>query len=151
MFSNSGTLLNVELQPLVVGYRPGADAADRSLDVLGPDRIDDITGGEPEARQAVGPDPGPHGVVLRAPQRGVSHAGRALDLVEEIDRDVIRDEQGIMRVLGGIDGDHREQRRGFLLDRDALAARLLRQAGEGDLDPVVDVDGVDIGVGTELE
>jgi hypothetical protein len=54
-------------------------------------------------------------------------------------------------VLGGIDGDHREQRRGLLLDRDALAACLLRQAGEGDLDAVVDVDGVDIRVGAELE
>jgi hypothetical protein len=139
------------LQLLVVGYRPGADAADRGLDVLGPDRIDDVAGGEPEAGQAVGPDPGAHRVVLRAPQRRISHPWRALDLVEEIDRDVIRDEQRIVRVLGGIDGDHREQRGRFLLDRDALAACFLRQAGKGDLDPVVDVDGVDIRIGAELE
>jgi hypothetical protein len=66
--------LHVELQLLVVGYRPGADATDGGLDVLRPDGIDDVAGGEPQPGQAIGPHPGPHGVVLRAPKRRISHA-----------------------------------------------------------------------------
>ena len=75
MFSNSSAEvepalgLDVELQLLVVGDRPRADAADRGLHVLRLDRVDDVAGGQVEAGQPVGPDPGAHRVVLRAPQR----------------------------------------------------------------------------------
>ena len=86
--------LHVELQLLVVRDRPRADAADRRLHVLRLDRLDDVAGGQIEAGQPVGAHPGPHRIVLRPPQRGIADAGRALDLVEQIDRDVVRDESG---------------------------------------------------------
>jgi hypothetical protein len=49
------------------------------------------------------------------------------------------------------DRDHAKQRRRLLLYRDALELDILRQLGQGNLDAVVDVDGVDVRVGTELE
>ena len=143
--------LDVELQLLIVGNRPGADAADRGLDVLRLDRADDVAGGQVEAGQPIGAHPGAHGVILRAPDRGVADAGRALDLVEQIDGDVIGKEQRIVGVLGRIDRDDAEQRRRFLLYRDALALHVRRQLRQRHLDPVVDVDGVDVGIGAELE
>ena len=157
MFSNSATEvepalgLDVELQLLVVGDRPRADAADRGLHVLRLDRLDDVAGGQAEAGQPVGLHPGAHRVVLRTPQRGVADAGRALDLVEQVDGDVVGDEQRVVGLLRRVDRDHAEQRRGLLLDGDALALHVLRQLGQRHLHAVVDVDGVDVGIGAELE
>ena len=54
-------------------------------------------------------------------------------------------------MLRRVEGDHAEQRRRLLLDGDALALDILRQLGQGDLHAVVDVDGVDVGIGAELE
>ena len=50
-----------------------------------------------------------------------------------------------------IDRDDAEQRRRLLLDRHALALHVGRQARQRDLDAVVDVDGIDVGIGAELE
>ena len=75
MFSNSfdrlqpALGLDIELQLLVIGYRPCADAADGGLDVLRLDRIDDVAGGQIETGQPIRPDPGAHGIILR-PQTG---------------------------------------------------------------------------------
>ena len=143
--------LDIELQLLIVGDRAGADAADRGLDILRLDRADDVAGGEIEPGQPVGAHPGAHRVILRAPNGRVADAGRAFDLIEQIDGHVIGEEQRIVRVLGRIDRDDAEQRRGFLFDRDALALHVRRQLRQRHLDPVVDVDGVDVGIGAELE
>ena len=134
MLSNSSTEVSRPLvwmlscKLLIVGDRPRADAPDRGLDVLRLDRVDDVAGGQIEAGQPVGPHPGAHGVVLRAPQCRIADAGRALDLVEQVDGDVVRDEQRIVGVLGRIDGDDAEQGRRLLLDGDALALHV-RAAG----------------------
>ena len=56
-----------------------------------------------------------------------------------------------MGLLRRIDRDDAEQRGRLLLHRDALPLHLLRQLGERDLHAVVDVDGVDVGIGAELE
>ena len=143
--------LDVELQLLLVSNRPGADASDGGLNVLGFDRIDDVAGGQPEPGQPVGPQPDAHGVILRTPERCISDAGRALDPVEQIDRDVVRDEQRIVRMLGRVDGNDAEQGRRFLLDGHALASNVLRQAGKGNLHTIVHVDGIDVRIGAELE
>ena len=137
---------------MLVGDRPRADAADGGLHVLRLDRIDDVAGREAETGQPVGPDPGAHRVILRAPKRGVADAGRAFDLVEQIDGDIVGDETADRGVLlRGIDRDDAEKRGGLLLDRDTLALHFGRQARQRDLDPVVDVDRVDVGIGAELE
>ena len=143
--------LDIELQLLIVGDRPGADAADRGLDILRLDRVDDVAGGQVEPGQPIGAHPGAHGVILRAPYGRVADAGRAFDPIEQVDGDVIGEEQRIVGVLGRIDRDDAEQRRGFLLHRDALALHVRRQLRQRHLDPVVDVDGVDVGIGAELE
>ena len=44
-----------------------------------------------------------------------------------------------------------KQRGRFLLDGDPLPLHLIRQARQRDLHAVVDIDGIDIGVGAELE
>src|SRR3984893_937882 len=142
---------DVQLQLLIVGYGSRADAADRSLDVLRPNGVDDVAGGEPQAGEPIGPDPGAHGIILRAPQGGIAHAWRALDRIEQVDRNVVGDEQRIMRMVRGVDCYDAKQGRRLLLHRDALALDVLGQAGEGDLDPVIDVDGVDVRIGSELE
>jgi hypothetical protein len=143
--------LDVELQLLVVRDGPRADAADRGLHVLRLDRVDDVAGRQGEPGQPVGAHPGAHRVVLRPPQRRVADARRALDLVEQVDGHVVREEQRIVAVLRRIHRDDAEQCRRFLLHRDALPLHLLRQARQRDLYPVVDVDRVDVGVGAELE
>ena len=56
-----------------------------------------------------------------------------------------------MSGLWRVDCDHAKQSRGLLLDRDALALHVLRQFGEGNLHPVIDVHRVDVGIGAKLE
>ena len=143
--------LDIELKLLVVGYRARADATHGGLNVLRLDRIDDVGGGQVQAGQLIGSHPGAHRVVLRAPQRRIADSGRALDPVEQVDGDVVGEEQRIVGVLGRVDGDHAEQRRRLLLDRNALALDLRRKAWKCHLDAVVDVDRVDVRIGAELE
>jgi hypothetical protein len=88
---------------------------------------------------------------LRAPEDGIAYARHAFDPVEDIDGDVVGEKQRIVAVLWRVEGNGAEQRGRLLLHRDALALNLLRQAREGGLNPVVDVDGVDIGISAELE
>ncbi len=143
--------LNVELELLVVGNGPRADAPDRRLSILGLDGVDDVARGEAETGQPVGSHPGAHRIVLRPPQRRVADAGGALDLIEQIDRDVIGEEQRIVGVLRRIDRDDAEQRRRFLLDRHALALHLRRELRQRDLHAIVDIDRVDVRIGSEFE
>ena len=77
--------------------------------------------------------------------------GVALDLVEDVYGDIVRDEERIVCPLRRIDRDDAEQRRGLLLDRDTLLLHVLRQLRERHLNAVVHVDGVDVGIGAKLE
>ena len=112
---------------------------------------DDVARRQVEADQPGGVEPDAHGVVERAEQRGRADAGDAAEAVEHVDGDVVGDEQ--RRLLGALaaEGEEFQDRRGALLHRHTLALHLLRQAREGGLDAVVDVDGVDVRVGAELE
>jgi hypothetical protein len=58
---------------------------------------------------------------------------------------------GIVTAFRRVEGDGAEERGRLLFYGDALALNVLRQAGERDLHPIVDVDGVDIGIGAELK
>jgi hypothetical protein len=143
--------LDVQLQLLLVRYRPRADASDGRLDVLRLNGVDDVAGGQAEAGQPVGPHPGAHRVVLWTPQCRIADAGRAPELIEKIDRHVVGQKQRIVRVLRRIDGNDPEQCRRLLLDRDPLTLHVGRQAGQRNLNTVVDVDRVDVRIGAELE
>src|SRR6202008_857881 len=50
-----------------------------------------------------------------------------------------------------VEDDGAEERGRLLFYADALALNFLRQAGERNLHPVVDVDSVNVGIGTELK
>src|SRR6516165_3606802 len=56
-----------------------------------------------------------------------------------------------MRTLRRIERNDAEQGGRFLLDGDALALHLRRQVGQRHLDAIIDVDGVDIRIGTQFE
>ena len=116
--------LYVQLQLLLIRCRPSADATDSSLNVLRLQSIDHVIGGQFEPGQSIGPDPGAHGIVLRAPKVRVTDAWRALDLIEQVDGDEVGNKQRVMCALGRIDCDDPEQARRLLLDRDALALDL---------------------------
>ena len=143
--------LDVELDLLIVVDGPRADAADRRLRVLRLDRGDDVGDREPEAGQAVGLQPDAHRVVLRPEQLRIADAGRRANRIDEIDRRVIADEQRVVGLLRRIEADDTEQGGGLLLHRHALRAHLGRQFRQRDLHAVIDVDGVDVGIGAEFE
>ena len=131
--------------------RPRADAADRRLHVLRLDRVDDVGRGQLQTVEAVGVEPDPHRVVQPAEQGGLADARHARQLVEHVDGGVVGDEQRVLAVVLAVERDELQERRGFLLDRQALQLHLRRQLRQGGLHAVVDVDGVDVGIGAERE
>ena len=54
-------------------------------------------------------------------------------------------------MLRRIDRHDAEQGRRFLFDRDTLPLHLVGQARQRDLHTVIDIDGIDVGVGAQLE
>ena len=68
-----------------------------------------------------------------------------------VDLGVIRQEQRVAAAFGRIDGDDLQQRGRRLLGRDAVALDLGRQLRQRLIDPVGDVDCVEVGVGADLE
>ncbi len=126
---NQATLgLDVELVQLVVSHRLRADASHGGLDVLSLEGIDDIVRRNPQACQPVALDPDAHAVLQAAKQERIADPGDPLDVVEDIDRRVVVEEQ---RVVGAfflrIEVDDLQQRRGFLLHIDAGPRDFLRQ------------------------
>ncbi len=98
--------------------------------------------------QLVRPQPDAHGVVLGPEDGGVAHTGQTLEFVEHVDQHVVADENRVVALGRRIESDDLQNVRGFLGDGDALAGHFLGQGAFGRLDPVVDVDGVLVGVGT---
>ena len=143
--------LHVELELLVVADRPGADAADRRLHALRADRCDDVRRRQIEAGQALRVEPDPHRIVQLGEQRGLADARRARNRIQHVDDGVVGDEKRILRAVVAVEHDELQHGRGFLLHDEALRLHLRRQLGERALHAVVDVDGVDVGVGAERE
>jgi hypothetical protein len=131
--------------------RRRADLAGRELRVLLVDRRDDVAGRELELREAVGLEPDPHRVVLRAEDLHVGRAGQPLQLVEDVERDVVRDEEVVLAAVGRVEREHLQERARAALDRDALAAHLERQPRFDLLGAVADVDRGLVDVGADLE
>ena len=143
--------LHVELELLVVADRPGADAADRRLHALGADGGDDVGGRQIEAGEPLRIEPDPHRVVQFREQAGLTDARGARNRVEHVDDGVVGDEQRILLAVGAVEHDELQDRRGFLLHDQALLLHLGRQLRQRGLNAVVDVDGVDVGIGAERE
>ena len=143
--------LDVELELLVVADRLRADPSGRGLDVLRLQGRDDVVRGHAEAGQPVGLEPDPHAVLEPAEQEGVTDAAHPLDVVEDVDRRVVRQEQRVVGLGRRIEIDDLEECRGLLLDTDAGTLDLVRQLGLGEADPVLDVDRVGVGIGADGE
>ena len=143
--------LNVQLQPLVVGDRPRADAPHGGLHVLSLNGIDDIARGQTHARELVRVHPGPHRIVLRTPEACIADTGSGLDLVDKVDGGIVGDEERIESAFGRVDRDHAKQGGRLFLNRDTLPLHILGQLRQRHLNAVVHIDGIDIRVGAKLE
>ncbi len=138
-------------QRLIIRRRLLADLAGGVLVVLDPDRVGDVGGGDAERRHLVGPQPDAHRVVAGAEDGGVGDAGNALEVVEDVDRGVVRQEQRVVaRIVRAQRDDEQDVRRALLRD-DAVAADVVGKARQRKGDAVVDVDHRLVDVGADLE
>ena len=128
-----------------------ADLACGKLRVLLVQRADDVRRRELELREPVGFEPHAHGVVLGTEDLHVGRARDALQLIEHVERHVVRREQVVEAAVGRVEREHLQKRRAAALDRDALPAHLLGQPRLDLLHAVVDVDRGDVDVGADLE
>ena len=93
----------------------------------------------------------PHAVVLLPEHRRVTDARQALDVVEDTQRDKVREKKGILlRIVRLHDHDGQEVRRHFL-DRDPLPHDFRRQLWLGQFLAILGLDLCDIDVGPDLE
>ena len=120
--------LDIELEGGVLADRLRADPADRRDAVLLLDRRDDVGRREAQAGQPVHLEPDPHRVVERAEHQRVADAADPLELIEDVDRRIVADEQRVLRAGGRPQRDDLQHRRGFLLDRQALLLDLVPAA-----------------------
>ena len=128
-----------------------ANAADRGLRVLRVDRVDDIGGGNIEARHAVQVEPNAHRVFEIAPLARVANPGHPLQRVYDVDLGVVGEKQRVAGSLWRVDSDDLQQRGRLLLGRNPVALHLGRQLRQRLVDAVGDVDGVEVGVTADLE
>ena len=131
--------------------RLGADAAGGVLRVLRAQRGGDVRGGDAEARHLLRVEPDAHRVVARAEDGDVGDAGQALELVDDVERGVVREEQRVALVVGRDQRHHQQDVERALLHDHAVAAHLVGQARQRELHAVVDLEdrGVDVGAGLE--
>ena len=94
--------LDRQLELLIGQRRLSADAADRGLDVLALERIDDVARRQAVIRQALGGDPDAHAVVPRRQQGHVPDARYALQAIDDIDRRIVGKEELIVAAAGRV-------------------------------------------------
>ncbi len=141
--------LYVELELLLIADWPRADAADRRLNALSADRGDDIGRRQIEAGEPLRIKPDPHRIVHFREQAGLADPRRAGNRVEDVDDGVVGDEQRVLLAVCAIEHDELQDRRRLLLHHQALLLDFGRQLRQRGLNTVVDVDGVDVGIGAE--
>ena len=125
---------------LSLGGRRLTDLARRELRVLLVDRAHEVRRRELQLGETVGLDPDPHRVVLRAEDLHVGRPGQPLQLVEDVERHVVRGVEVVERAGRRVECQHLQERRAAALDSDALAAHFLREPRLDLLHAVVDVD-----------
>ena len=88
--------LHIHLELLILGDRTCSDAADRGLDILALDGLDDVGWRKIEVCQPRHVEPDAHRVIEPAEQLGLANAGRARQLVKDVDDREIGDEQRVV-------------------------------------------------------
>jgi hypothetical protein len=84
-------------------------------------------------------------------RRHVGDAGDALQLVDDVQRGVVGEVQGVEAAVGRVQGDDVQDVGRALLHGHAIARDLLRQPGRGQLHAVVDVEHGLVDVGADFE
>jgi hypothetical protein len=117
--------LHIDLELLIVGNRTCSDAADRRLNILGLDGLDDIGWRKTEAGQPIRVEPDSHRVIEPAEQEGLPDIWRARQLIDDVDGCVVSNEEGVVFPVFAVERHELQYRRGFLLDCQALELNLL--------------------------
>ena len=143
--------LHVELELGRIAGRSCADAAHRRLHILLLDRRDDVRGREIQADQPVHVEPDAHRVIQPSEQLRIADARRARQAVQHVDGDVVADEQRVLLAALAVELQELQDRGGTLAHGKAVALHLGRQLGQRLLHAIVDVDRVDVGIGSQLE
>ena len=127
------------------------DGAGRDLDVVGPQRRDDVAGGEAADLHLGGIEPDPHRVVAGAEHDGVADAVDAGDDVLDVDGGVVGDVLLIERPVRRDQMNDEHQVGRFLAHGHADALHLVGQSRQRDRDAVLHqhLRLVDVGAGLE--
>lgn len=128
-----------------------AQTAGRELGVLLLNGLRHVIDRQGILGQLVRLKPDAHGVAHAAENRGVAHAGHALEFVYHVDLHPVLDIDLVIAAVRRIESKDLEHGRGALDHAHALAAHLFRQQGLGQIDLVVDVDQGHVRVGTQRE
>ena len=123
------------------GHGLSAHAARRELGVLIPQGGGDVLGRDPELAHHVGLEPHPHGIVLRREVFGIAHAGKAFQLVDDVQQCVVAEINGVVPLIRRGQEDDLEHGGRLFEHRDAHALHFLRKLRQRELNPVVHVDG----------
>ena len=116
--------------------RPANDAGG-DLHVLLGHGVDDVVGGEASCGQLVGVEPEAHRVVAHAEDIDVADTRETRDLVLDLERGVVAEEDGVVRVIRRKQRDNERDVGRRFFDRDALALDLERELGLGDGHPIL--------------
>ncbi len=143
--------LDIDLDLLLGRDRRRADAAQRRLNVLALDGSDDVVRRQIELGQPIRVEPDAQGIVERPEQRCLPDAFDARQWIDDVDRRVIAQVNGIVGAVRRIEVDHLQQRGGFLADGEAVARDLRRQLRDGEAGAVLHVNGVDVGIRAQPE
>ena len=120
-----------QLELLALGHRLLADLPGGHLDVLLGDGRDHVHGAEVQRRHLVGVEPDPQAVVALAEVGDAGDAGEPAQLVLDVDRRVVAQEQVVVAAVGR-DQVHDHQRVGrHLLDVDAFVLHQRRESPAG--------------------
>ena len=100
--------------------------------------------------QHVGPQPDAHGVLSGTHDRDLAHAVDLQQFVLQVDVGVVREELPVVAAVAVERIDHQESRHGLACG-DALPGDRRREFGRGRRDVVLSEDGVQIGIGADVE
>ena len=143
--------LHRDLKRARMRHRRLIEHAGGDLDVLRLQRIGHVGCGQAERLQAVRIEPDAHRIIAAAEHGDRADAVDAGERIGDFERGVVRNEQGIARLVGRIKmHDHHQVGRGFC-HRDADIADVGRQPRLRDGDAVLDLHLGDVEVGAEVE
>jgi hypothetical protein len=102
-----------------------------------------------ELCQPIRVEPDPQGIVQRSEKRCLTDPFYPSYRINEIDRGVVAQVDGVVGLVRRIKVDHLKKGSGFLPNGEAGAGHLLRQLGHGEARTVLHVDSVNVRVGAQ--